>query len=397
MVIKSYLKLRGKDDRWRFDKMGGGFFSVIRYHKPLVVHVCQLPSVAIARFQYRSTVISLYNMLKISFSGSVVLPTKSGNKVSVRYLPLLKNMDEVDKYAWGASQLVHLHKSLSDCKKKTTTSIAGHTYSLLLALHLTGATLEEHIANLPKSFPLLVGWAKLLEKSANNAWKAKDKAEFKNTLNRIYEGMEGDDEMDEEDGCKIVWQPYKRLGPLDQFLPPYCIGQQKMGMSRTVLICFERFAYHRPDISPKQFGLKESCLHRPLVELGRLKRWNGRIKDLGKDEMHNTYKQEWDARNDCLICPPDYSTTDAMLPFIHVHNMIHNALAPVRQRLNNLLGKFNALVVRFDDGMKKIRLLKPDASRIGHLETDVRRLFGKYNSLRDDFEARSNPEAGRMG
>ncbi|KAI8538064.1 hypothetical protein RHMOL_Rhmol09G0072500 [Rhododendron molle] len=209
--------------------------------------------------------------------GSVVFPTKSGNKVSVRYLPLLKNMDEMDKYAWSASQLVHLHKSLSNCKKKTTTSIAGHTCSLLvkicfifamehipkLALHLTGATLEEHIANLPKSFPLLVGWAKLLEKSANNAWKAKDKAEFKKTLNRIYEGMEGDDEMDEEDGCKIVWQPYKRLGPLDQFLPPYCIGQQKMGMSRTVFICFKRFAYHRPDISPKQFGVSSGVKFQP--------------------------------------------------------------------------------------------------------------------------------------
>ncbi|KAG5547965.1 hypothetical protein RHGRI_013603 [Rhododendron griersonianum] len=177
-----------------------------------------------------------------------------------------------------------------------------------LALHLTEATLEEHNANLPKSFPLLVGWAELLGKFANNAWKAKDKAIFKQTLNRIYEVMEGDDEMDGEDGCKIVWQPYTRLRPLDQFLPSYCIGQQKMGMSRTILICFERFAYHCPDISPKQFGLNKSYLQRPLVELGRLKRWNERTKDLGKDEKHNTYKEEWDARYDCLICPPDYSS-----------------------------------------------------------------------------------------
>ncbi|KAI8538066.1 hypothetical protein RHMOL_Rhmol09G0072700 [Rhododendron molle] len=78
-----------------------------------------------------------------------------------------------------------------------------HPKAPKLALHLTGATLEEHIANLPKSFPLLGGWAKLLEKSSNNAWKAKDNAKFKKTLNRIYEGMEGDDEMDEEDGCKL--------------------------------------------------------------------------------------------------------------------------------------------------------------------------------------------------
>ncbi|KAG5547966.1 hypothetical protein RHGRI_013604 [Rhododendron griersonianum] len=227
--------------------------------------------------------------------GSVVFPTKSGDTVSVHYLPLLQNMDEMDKYAWGANQLVHLHKSLSDCKKKQTKLIAGHTYSLLffamehipkLALHLTGATLEEHNANLPKSFPLLVGWAELLEKSADKARKTKDKAIFKQTLNRIYEGMRV--MMIWMRRMAIVWQPYTRLRPLDQFLPSHCIGQQKIGMSQTVLICFERFAYHRPNISPKQFGLKESCLQYPLVELGRLKRLNGRTKDLGKDEKHNT-------------------------------------------------------------------------------------------------------------
>lgn len=77
--------------------------------------------------------------------------------------------------------------------------------------------------------------------------------------------------------------------------------------------------------------------------------------------------------------------------------MICNALVPIRQRLNNLFGRFNALVVRFDDAMRRICLLEQDASRIGRLETNVRRLFGKYNSLRDDFEARSNLEAGGMG
>lgn len=65
--------------------------------------------------------------------GSVVFPTKSGDTVSVHYLPLLQNMDEMDKYAWGASQLMHLHKSLSDCKKKQTKSIAN-TYSLLVRI-----------------------------------------------------------------------------------------------------------------------------------------------------------------------------------------------------------------------------------------------------------------------
>ncbi|KAH7844607.1 hypothetical protein Vadar_029847 [Vaccinium darrowii] len=70
MVIKSYLKLQGKDDyRWKFDKLGGGIFSLIRY-MPLVVQVCQLPSFAIAGIQHHSTMISLYNapiMLKITF------------------------------------------------------------------------------------------------------------------------------------------------------------------------------------------------------------------------------------------------------------------------------------------------------------------------------------------
>lgn len=61
------LKIARK--RWKFDKLGGGIFSLIRY-MPLVVQVCQLPSFAIAGIQHHSTMISLYNapiMLKITF------------------------------------------------------------------------------------------------------------------------------------------------------------------------------------------------------------------------------------------------------------------------------------------------------------------------------------------
>lgn len=63
-----------------------------------------------------------------------------------------------------------------------------------------------------------------------------------------------------------------------------------MGKSRTIVLCFEKAAYHRPDLCPRQFGLAkefECTLGEALVDIsGQI----GRSGPKGKDwSTHGSY------------------------------------------------------------------------------------------------------------
>ncbi|KAK1263125.1 hypothetical protein QJS04_geneDACA016225 [Acorus gramineus] len=107
--------------------------------------------------------------------GSVVLPDKSGIKVSVIYLPLLEDIDGIKEYAWGAALLAHLHITLEDCKINWSKSVCGHTYSLLIfvveRISKLASKVFDDVDSLPSQFPLLVGWTDVLCRSSKNNYK----------------------------------------------------------------------------------------------------------------------------------------------------------------------------------------------------------------------------------
>lgn len=74
-------------------------------------------------------------------------------------------------------------------------------------------------------------------------------------------------------------------------------------MSRTVLICFEKVVYHRPDLSPKQFGMKEvnTSVLRPLIELDIHARTGQKGINWETHRKYGLYKKMWENRASCLI------------------------------------------------------------------------------------------------
>ncbi|XP_021822726.1 serine/threonine-protein phosphatase 7 long form homolog isoform X2 [Prunus avium] len=232
--------------------------------------------------------------------GSIVVPSYHGTNVPVMYLSLMENLQSIKDYAWGAALLAHLHISMENFKQpyspRRKNILIGHSYSLmvfameripklLLRFCLNGANPVDDY--LPTTFPLLAGWTKLLSEPSN----AEEKITKQEYL-QILDGLKEDD---------IVWQPYKRL-PCD-FLPQYCAGQEKIGMSRTILLCYEKAVYHRPDLSPKQFGIQEvnTNMLRPLVELELGSRFGRKGKNWGTYGKYGYYKEEWESRASCLI------------------------------------------------------------------------------------------------
>lgn len=102
---------------------------------------------------------------------------------------------------------------------------------------------------------------------------------------------------------QIVWQPYKQL-PVD-FLPEPLKRQVIMGMSRTVLLCFNDAVYHRPDLTPRQFGLSNDFVSRlPTVgnfKLEVLKRSGPKGKDWATYEKYKDYNEMWTQRYNNLL------------------------------------------------------------------------------------------------
>ncbi|KAH7849076.1 hypothetical protein Vadar_012674 [Vaccinium darrowii] len=309
MVIKSYLKLRGKDDyRWRLDKMGGGFFSIIRYYKPLVVQnvlfgledivymtglnvdgdavsgwdgdfegVCQTylrkegkvgktgcVSLAWLRKNFKNVptralddpeeffcYVRAYVLFII---GCFVCPDPSRKFVSISFLRLLNTKEDFNRYAWGAALLAHLHWSLdSFFNPKTKGNLAGHSYSLMrvprLGLYLMEnrepdeSDITTFKKGRPVEFPLLRGWGEKLHHVTHDNHDGKDTRSFAGILRTVSPD-------------EIEWQPYQRLGA--DFLPQHLMGQEVMGLSQTILLCFSSAVHHFPNKCSKQFGLAKA-------------------------------------------------------------------------------------------------------------------------------------------
>lgn len=78
-----------------------------------------------------------------------------------------------------------------------------------------------------------------------------------------------------------------------------------MGKSRTVVLCFEKAAYHRPDLCPRLFVLAkefECTLGEALVDIsGQISRSGPKGKDWSTHGSYKVLNEEWNNRHSLLI------------------------------------------------------------------------------------------------
>nr|GMD69356.1 protein MAIN-LIKE 1-like [Ipomoea batatas] len=201
-------------------------------------------------------------------------PRTAGDVVTTDYLSILMDINDIKNYAWGAAALAHLHASLESCKKekKGGTKMYGLVFPLMLFFiehvpQLRNAILYSapppKVDPLPMNFPLM---------------------------------------------C-VDWQPYGRLDAA--FIPHAYGGQMQYAMSRTVLMCFDTCVYHRPHLSPMQFGIlvgSENALH-DEINLHVIKHHGPKGKDFTKYNINIGRKRanydemfkEWERRDLCVL------------------------------------------------------------------------------------------------
>lgn len=61
----------------------------------------------------------------LNMIGTVLMPDKSNNRVHLMYLPLLRDLNRVNRYSWGSACLAHLYKELCRATKPDAKSMGG--------------------------------------------------------------------------------------------------------------------------------------------------------------------------------------------------------------------------------------------------------------------------------
>ncbi|PSS06348.1 Pentatricopeptide repeat-containing protein [Actinidia chinensis var. chinensis] len=141
-------------------------------------------------------------------------------------------------------------------------------------------------------FPLVSFWAGALAKSTRNNHSHHKRERWAGLLYNI--------------GCyDIMWQTYLRLR--GRSVVPSSLSEQLIvGRFRTIMVSFEKVAYHHSDLSPRQFGLGEDfmCyLSEPLRPISFLHNRSG--PKIGKDwaafKAYKDYNDTWNQRRSLLI------------------------------------------------------------------------------------------------
>ncbi|XP_022865838.1 protein MAIN-LIKE 1-like [Olea europaea var. sylvestris] len=155
--------------------------------------------------------------------GCFLTPPRGHSSVPCMYLSLLRDVDAIRNYAWGAALLCQLHHSMAEFKRAMIDGKNPQVMSFC-APFLT-VFFYEHIPIIPCTlydvdiykenfeerelfsiFPLMMGWSHAVERKSKNSYIKKKREEFDVMLTNE----------------NIVWQPYARLP--DNFLPHYLVG-----------------------------------------------------------------------------------------------------------------------------------------------------------------------------
>ncbi|XP_047321160.1 serine/threonine-protein phosphatase 7 long form homolog [Impatiens glandulifera] len=228
--------------------------------------------------------------------GCLICPSMNPSGVSSMFLGLLRNIDELKNFAWGAAflaqsmnQVRHLKTNIDSA---TTTGACIPFFMVFLFEHVNGLTnasmrLNQIHFELPIEFPLLVSWSFLLvNKSKNNHGKLSVET-FLHFLER----------------SEILPRPYNRLD--FAFLPPYLRSHLHVAYTHTVLICFEQLTHHKPHIFPEKMGLEQ----RDIGEIHSLPKPSSKQRKAAEKPdwalKFNKHVAFWNNRTNHFICSYD--------------------------------------------------------------------------------------------
>ncbi|KAL4298051.1 hypothetical protein GQ457_12G030750 [Hibiscus cannabinus] len=229
--------------------------------------------------------------------GSVLAPSPSSS-VPALYLQLLRKVERIGQYAWGAAMLAHLYYHL-DTMEESKYCVSGnfHLLSMFIFERIPWIVsqlldprgpiiLPEEVNDRPREFPLMVEWHSKMAMALKNSRSGLKESTFTDFF----------DQLSEDD---VELNPYARLE--EDFLPPPYNHQITLERCLTSIICVEKRVLYDPGVlvtwRPRNSGpfgdrkkeLKKYHSKRIRKRTGHRRNW------LKKNEMNI---QAWkDSRN----------------------------------------------------------------------------------------------------
>ncbi|CAB4297900.1 unnamed protein product [Prunus armeniaca] len=215
---------------------------------------------------------------------SVIAPSLSAP--SLRCASYIFTLENVKNYAFGPAILARLQNAIEDFSESPKSKrFVGDAAFLTVAImeyipELAYKLMKRNDFAKPDIFPLLIGWGEMYKQRLESKYKA-SMEEYVDVLKNIEE---------------VTWQPYARL---TESLPDCLKPQLIMHLSRTVMICFNYVAYHRPDKCIKKFGFHKV----DFSACCQVKSYQSKAMS-GPGQVDYSMKQyvlDWECRHICLI------------------------------------------------------------------------------------------------
>ncbi|XP_074266486.1 serine/threonine-protein phosphatase 7 long form homolog [Silene latifolia] len=186
---------------------------------------------------------------------TIMFPDKSGNDIQVVYLPLLRDLTDLDNYSWGSVVVATLYRNLYKASNVKSRDIGGPLILLQLwaweRINIGRPTLMGPI-NATHHGPNSLGSQHQIRiDSLGRRWLSVNRKRLEGitTLIRyrdVFDTMRHD---------RFIWQPYIQL--ILSFLPGICYDDSDEWAVMAPMICFDIVEWPFPNRVARQFGWKQ--------------------------------------------------------------------------------------------------------------------------------------------
>ncbi|XP_019240024.1 PREDICTED: serine/threonine-protein phosphatase 7 long form homolog [Nicotiana attenuata] len=260
--------------------------------------------------------------------GCVLFPDTSGNKVSMRFLHCLEQLDELPQYSWGATVLAYLYRSMCRASVGPAVDICG--FLPLLQPPLPILPLGQDYPFLP----LAIRW--ILRRGNYRGTDAHHNLPLlRDVLDMLVEGQ-------------FIWTPYsiELLGHLHA-----CCSVDRLIWSTSVPLIFWDFVeYHATERVLRQFGRPQAIPRDPRWEPTHYQRDDRSNMDRQYVGWLQQQIDYWEDRAERIPLPPSVFQEASIQLYDgwcrrHTRLMIGNPVHVLGERYRPYAGRHEALAI----------------------------------------------------
>ncbi|KAJ4793478.1 hypothetical protein LUZ62_044724 [Rhynchospora pubera] len=252
--------------------------------------------------------------------GSVLFTSRSGDSISVVYLPFLIDLEARRKYSWGSAVLACMYKELCQACNEPTRQIAGPILLLQLwswAHFRVGRPQVREGEPEPK---LRVQEGEEEERRpVGYLWSGRH--EFtKNTARNLVNYRDIMDQLRQEE---VYWQPYEPHRP---DVPAVCTMDENLWMTTCPLIHLQTVETYNPGRVMRQFGKHQDFPPEPTTPIGSFGCIGRRGARSAAHRIREDYLDYWRRRGEFVIVEErlyDPSRYDAYIRWLQSGAQLH--------------------------------------------------------------------------